>query len=284
MATNQTPTITQECSAEPDAYSSRRSFLQGAAVSGLALAGAGLLAEPPAQAQQAGGTSPDTVKQIFTVARTAEQLAVTFYTNGVANADKLGITGNQLDALKAALIEEQIHQQLFVAQGGDSLADTFSFPDGPSTFTDLGKFIKAQQQLEGVFDSAFLAAVKEFAEPPISRPDLAQIAAQIAMIESEHRALGRDIGGLDPADKGVRARPARLRRRSACIGHAGRLPEPNRRQQLHVSARELRRPQPQRRVCKDHGADAVGHAVTRSRALGGKVVRPCHPGPPHSPS
>lgn len=59
-------------------------------------------------------------------------------------------------------------------------------------------FIATQQQLEGVFDSAFLAAVKEFGLQ--GRPDLSQIAAQIACIESEHRALGRAIGGLVPAD------------------------------------------------------------------------------------
>ena len=49
-----------------------------------------------------------------------------------------------------------------------------------------------------MFDSAFLAAIREFAE--MGEPRLAQIAGQIACIESEHRALGRDIGSLDPAD------------------------------------------------------------------------------------
>lgn len=140
----------------------------------------------------------DSIVTILTVARTAEQLAVTFYTNGIANADKLGITGDNLANLKAALVEEQIHQQLFTASGGQSLAATFSFPQGPQTFTDLKTFIATQQQLEGVFDSAFLAAIMEFAQ--LGRPDLAQLSGQIACVESEHRALGRVIGGLVPAD------------------------------------------------------------------------------------
>jgi len=140
----------------------------------------------------------DSIVTILTVARTAEQLAVTFYTNGIANADKLGITGDNLAYLKAALVEEQIHQQLFTASGGQSLATTFSFPQGPQTFTDLKTFIATQQQLEGVFDSAFLAAIMEFAQ--LGRPDLAQLSGQIACVESEHRALGRVIGGLVPAD------------------------------------------------------------------------------------
>ena len=34
----------------------------------------------------------------------------------------------------------------------------------------------------------------------LGQPGLAQLAAQICGIENEHRALGRDIGGLIPAD------------------------------------------------------------------------------------
>ena len=139
-----------------------------------------------------------TAKSIFTIARTAEQLAVTFYTNGIRNAAQLGLNATQVGQLQAALVEEQLHQLLFTAQGGDSLTDTFSFPQGAKTFTDLQTFIATQQLLEGVFDSAFLAAVREFAE--IGQPRLAQIASQIATVEAEHRALGRAIAGLEPAD------------------------------------------------------------------------------------
>ena len=173
---------------------SRRTFLAGSAVAGLTLAGVPLLESPLVSA--AG--DPAKIKAIFTVARTAEQLAVTFYTNGLNNADALGLGPEAQGQIQAALVEEQIHQQFFTAQGGDSLADTFSFPQGAKTFSDLGTFIATQQMLEGVFDSAFLAAVREFAE--MGEPRLAQIAAQIACIESEHRALGRDIGSLDPGD------------------------------------------------------------------------------------
>ncbi len=178
---------------------SRRTFLGGTAAAGLALAGTALLDSPLVSA--AG--DPAKIKAIFTVARTAEQLAVTFYSNGIKNAQALGFNATEFGQIQAALVEEQLHQILFTAQGGDSLADTFSFPDGAKTFTDRATFIKTQQQLEGVFDSAFLAAVREFSETGQHR--LAQIASQIACIESEHRALGRDIGGLDPADNWVYA-------------------------------------------------------------------------------
>ena len=54
------------------------------------------------------------------------------------------------------------------------------------------------EELEEAFIAAYLAAVKEFCL--LGQPGLAQIAAQICGIENEHRALGRDIGGLIPAD------------------------------------------------------------------------------------
>lgn len=195
---------------------SRRSLLKGAVTAtGITLAGIGALNALPANASAISGAAgfgaaagasafgstsatADSIVSILSVARTAEQLAVTFYSHGLNNADKLGITGDNLDYLKAALVEEQIHQQFFTANGGQSVAETFSFPQGAQTFTDLKTFIDTQQQLEGVFDSAFLAAIKEFAQ--LGRPDLAQIAGQIACIESEHRALGRVIGKLSPAD------------------------------------------------------------------------------------
>ncbi len=183
----------------------RRSFVASATagVTGLALASTGMLsASRVAATSTATGITrrmnADTVASILTVARTAEQLAVTFYSNGIANADKLGLSGASLDAIKAALIQEQIHQQFFAANGGASLADTFSFPQGAKTFQDLSTFIATQQQLEGVFDSAFLVAIMEFGM--LGRLDLAQIAGQVATVEAEHRALGRMIGGLTPAN------------------------------------------------------------------------------------
>lgn len=185
---------------------SRRHLLKGAVVgaagaTGLAAAGVALLSKSSgvhaaAATSSSGCVTP--IADILTIARTAERLAVTFYTNGLNHADKLGISGADKQYIRAALIEEQIHEYFFRDAGGQYLASTFSFPHGNETFEDLSLFIATQQQLEGVFDSAFLSAVREFAVQ--SRADLSQIAAQIACIESEHRALGRAIGGLVPAD------------------------------------------------------------------------------------
>ncbi|HLI89728.1 MAG TPA: ferritin-like domain-containing protein [Ktedonobacteraceae bacterium] len=182
----------------------RRSFLKGAVTGAVGSAGlaAGALTTLPAMMTHAASVSSKScvtpIKDIFTIARTAERLAVTFYSHGVAHAAQLGLSGDALSAIRAALVEEQIHELFFASAGGDVLASTFSFPHGPATFTQLSLFIATQQQLEGVFDSAFLSAIREFAVQ--GRPDLAQIAGQIATIEAEHRALGRYIGDLDAAD------------------------------------------------------------------------------------
>ena len=181
---------------------SRRSLLKGAAIgaTGVAAAGAGALLLPKRAAHASGGAegAEDTIPQILSIAATAEELAVTFYSHGIANASKLGISGPNLAYLEAAVIEEQIHRDFEVAAGGKPLTNTFSFPHGNATFEHLGLFITTLEQLEEAFIAAYLAAVKEFAL--LNQPGLAQLAAQICGIENEHRALGRDIGSLIPAD------------------------------------------------------------------------------------
>jgi len=173
----------------------RKTLLQGAVAASAAAASLELLS------RTGHAQTPESATTIFSIAATAEQLAVTFYTNGVNNAAALGLTGATLDAFKAFLIEEQIHLNFFVANGGKPLTSTFSFPKGAATFTSLANFIATQQQLEGAFDSAFIAAAYEFAQ--MGMPDLTRIACQIAMIEEGHRTVGRYVGGLDPAEENV---------------------------------------------------------------------------------
>lgn len=195
--------ITTSAVAADDADSrgpSRRSVFRAGGVAGGLAALVALTGEAlPAGAATASGilqepagplTSP---ANIFVVAQTAEQLATTFYRNGILNAGKLGLDVDEVTYLKAAGIEEQLHQRLFASLTGVATLPTkvFSFPFGADTFTNLDLFITTQQILEGVFDSAFIAAVRELARQGAYRA--AQIAAQIATIEAEHRVLGRQI-------------------------------------------------------------------------------------------
>jgi hypothetical protein len=214
MSSNDTPDVQQATDALMASLSknrSRRALLRGAmaGTTGVALAGAGLASALPALAAPAtqrtsSGATGDTVAEILSIAATAEQLAITLYNNGISNHARLRIYGDNLIYLKAAVIEEQTHRDFFVANGGTPLAHVFSFPAGDATFESLSLFIETQQQLEGAFDSAFLAAVKEFAAMRSATTDeLAQIAAQIACVEAEHRVLGRVILGLNPANNWV---------------------------------------------------------------------------------
>lgn len=180
----------------------RRSFLRKAAfgaagVTGVAAVSAGVLSAFPKTAAHAAtltkatSNCTDSVQTILNVAATAEQLAVTFYTNAIANASDLGISGNNLNYLTNALVEEQLHENLLLTAGGKTLTSTFSFPYGEDTFDDINKFVTTLDQLETAFESAYLAAIKEFADQ--NQSGLAQLAGQIVTIEAEHRVIGRSI-------------------------------------------------------------------------------------------
>jgi hypothetical protein len=193
---------------------SRRSLLRRGlgGAGGLALAGGGLFEALEAEVAQAAPMGVTPAREIFTIAQTAEQLAVTLYSHGVEAG--FGLAEDDLDYFKAAGIQEQIHQKFFARLTGVKVQKTthFSFPAGANTFKDLRLFIIAQQHLEGVFDTAFLAAVKELARQRM--PRAAQIMAQIATNEAEHRVLARVIA----AERGIDTLP------NINPGGSGRVP------------------------------------------------------------
>jgi hypothetical protein len=199
---NETPET--DLIARISARRSRRSMLRGAllgaaGVTGVAAASAGVLSVLPrgvtaahaAAAIKASSSCTDSVQTILNVATTAEQLAVTFYTNGIKDAQKLGIKGVNLNYLTNAVVEEQLHENLLLASGGVTLTSTFSFPYGEDTFDYLDKFVNTLDQLETAFESAYIAAIKELADQ--NQSALAELAGQIVTIEAEHRVIGRSI-------------------------------------------------------------------------------------------
>ncbi len=181
---------------------SRRNLLKGAiagaaGVTGLAVAGTALWSQGAVYAASSTRKChPDTPATILAIAATAEQLAITFYTHGIKNAHKLGISGQNLDYLTGAVVEEQYHLNLLVKSGGKPVANKFSFPYGEATFEHQDKFINTLDQLETAFESAYIAAIRDFAL--LGLPDLAVLSAQILTVEAEHRALGRSISTSIP--------------------------------------------------------------------------------------
>lgn len=195
-------TVSTDLLAMVNAQHARRNVLKGA-VAGLAslsALGTNALVGPGAVFAHGSRTK---IQHILDIAVTTEQLAVTTYSNGLANAAALGLTGDNLVYVQAALAEEQIHELFFESLGAKPLTSTFSYPHGATTFTNLPDFIDTQQILEGTLESTLLAGVIEFSS--FGRHRLAQILAQIACIEAEHRVLGRVIFGIQPANNWVYA-------------------------------------------------------------------------------
>jgi hypothetical protein len=215
----------------------RRRFFRQAGMLGLGAAASGLvLSSTPAHAQQSSPQSEDTTVEIFTAALIAEDLATTFYYNGLVgpvihdvnlagpggsatHVTSKGNVGN-VNYLQAALSEEISHANLFrEGLGGASAAgdpyQTFYFAEG--TFSNLATFLATLNALENAFIGAYLNAIQEFSSKAalaatggLSGADaqhtaadyeyFAKIAASILGVEAEHRVLGRVIGNNNPAN------------------------------------------------------------------------------------
>jgi ferritin-like protein len=226
----------------------RRKFLSQAGLFSLGAAATLTLGSQRAAADekesQAEGTeeieqSKDTVKEIFTAALIAEDLATTFYYNGLVgpviqdpnlagpggtaiNVSSAGNPGN-VNYLQAALTQEIDHANLFRSLLGISAASadpvqTFYFPAG--SFDTLGAFCGLLNALENAFIGAYLNAIQEFAVKSSNvragfgrwrAPEddgytaeqldyFAKVAATIMGVESEHRVLGRVISNTNPAN------------------------------------------------------------------------------------
>lgn len=217
----------------------RRSFFKG-----LGMAGAGAAAIfasghfNPAKADFDSSALPDDPNVIFTAALIAEDLATTFYYNGLTgatmqdpalagpggtatNVTSAGNPGN-VNYLQAALTQEIAHANLLrsLLNGSNASGDpyqTFYFPKG--TFDTLSAFTAMLDALENAFIGAYLAAIRQFAfmaarpnsdyfnsnnTHTFSRDELiyySQVAASILGIECEHRVLGRVISNTNPANQ-----------------------------------------------------------------------------------
>jgi hypothetical protein len=216
----------------------RRNFFKGLGKAGAGVTAAALLfGDLPLLKAQSSGASQDTANQIFLAALIAEDLATTFYYNGlvgpvVQDPNLAGPGGTatkpnpkdsnvpNLDYLRAALNQEIAHANLLRTVGniapnasGDPYK-TFYFPAG--TFSTLKAFTATLTALENAFIGAYLNAIREFASlasrsgergvpsgpygGPYSAEQLeyfAEVAASILGVECEHRVLGGVINNVN---------------------------------------------------------------------------------------
>ena len=217
----------------------RRNFLTRAGMVGLGAAATLTLgskqafgAESATERAQEKAQAMDTVKEIFTAALIAEDLATTFYYNALVgpviqdvnlagpggsanNVQSNGNAGN-VQYVQAALTEEIAHADLFRSLLGISVpaadpVQTFYFPAG--AFDTLAGFTGLLDALENAFIGAYLNAIQEFAVKSAHTDDgdgnkytaeqldyFAKVAATIMGIECEHRVLGRVISNSNPAN------------------------------------------------------------------------------------
>lgn len=229
----------------------RRNFMQSTGMASLAAVAAPLLAgaltplsaradehESSAESAEEAAQSKDTVAEIATAALIAEDLATTFYYNGLVgaviqdpnlagpggSADNVSSGGNfgNVNYIQAALSEEISHANLLrsllgIAKSTSDPVQTFYFPAG--TFDSIGPFLGLLDALENAFIGAYLNAIQEFAkmaadvrgkedrhewhDPRYSAEQLeylAKVSASIMGIECEHRVLGRVISNSNPAN------------------------------------------------------------------------------------
>lgn len=219
----------------------RRSFVTRAGLFGLSATAAAFLPGTPLRAEDRDkdNLSGDTVQEIATAALIAEDLATTFYYNGLigpvimdpnlagpqGSANNVTAAGNfgNVDYFRAALSEEINHADLLRAVIGKTSASTdpvqtFYLPTG--TFDTLAAFTGILNALENAFIGAYLMATIEFAQmavdtkgyegrqrdfngKPYTTRDLeyfAQVAATIMGVEAEHRVLGRVVSNSNPAN------------------------------------------------------------------------------------
>jgi len=222
----------------------RRSFVTRAGLFGLSAAAAAFLPGTPVRADfddhdDRDNLSGDTAQEIFTAALIAEDLASTFYYNGLigpvimdvnlagpggtaTNVTSAGNLGN-VEYFQAALSEEIAHANLLRSLIGKTSSSTdpvqtFYLPSG--TFDTLAAFTGILDALENAFIGAYLNATIEFAQmavdakgyghrqrdssgKPYKTTDLeyfAQVAASIMGVEAEHRVLGRVVSNTNPAN------------------------------------------------------------------------------------
>lgn len=186
------PSFTNQFESIAKATVDRRKFLRQAGVFGLGAAASGLVLatgrsavaqqESSQEQMQDSAQSQDTVQEIVTAALIAEDLATTFYYNGLignviqnpnlagpggsaTNVTSSGNLGNVL-YLRAALSEEISHANLLrtalpIPNASKDPVQKFYFPAG--TFNTLSAFTNMLNALESAFIGAYLNAIQELA-------------------------------------------------------------------------------------------------------------------------
>ena len=145
--------------------------------------------------------SSESVDSIISIFATAEALAVTLLGAAIAGAQKYdagkGLSPMIVRWVKAMQAQEQVHYEYLTKAGAKPLTLTFTVPQNLADITtDSKALLDFEVSAETIFIGAYVAAAGEFAN--LGQPALAQVACQLAGVESEHRVLANYGRGVVP--------------------------------------------------------------------------------------
>jgi hypothetical protein len=99
--------------------------------------------------------------------------------------------------VKGIQAEEKAHYDYLIGAGAKPLTLTFTVPQNLAGITtDSRQLLDFVVAAETIFIGAYIAAAEEFTQ--MKQPELAQVALQIAGVESEHRVLANYGRGVMP--------------------------------------------------------------------------------------
>jgi hypothetical protein len=184
--------------------------------------------------------SSESVGSIIDIFATAEALAVTLLGAAIAGAKKYdggkGLSPMIVNWVKAMQAEEQVHYEYLTKAGAKPLTLTFTVPQNLADITaDSKALFDFEVSAETIFVGAYVAAAGEFAE--LGQPALAQVACQLAGVESEHRTLANYArGNMPPNNLGFEKAPFRtVNEAAAQIKALGLLGTPSPAATLHYA-------------------------------------------------
>ena len=182
----------------------------------------------------------ESVGSIISIFATAEALAVTLLGAAIAGAEKYdggkGLPSLIVRWVKAMQAQEQAHYEYLTKVGAKPLTLTFTVPQNLADITINSKaLLEFEVSAETVFIGAYVAAAGEFAN--LGQPALAQVACQLAGVESEHRTLANYArGAVPPNNLGFEKAPFRtVAEAAAQIKSLGLLGTPNPAATLHYA-------------------------------------------------
>jgi hypothetical protein len=169
---------------------SRRNVLKAGAAMGAMAATVGF---PTIFGLGKARAADDDPQTILDIAATAETFATTHYYRAL---ETMEFSEGEKTYMLAAMESELIHLEFLKANGAKPIVEEFYFPQ--VTFTSKEALGTVTAVAETVFVGAYLAATRRFAE--LDQSLLAMVAAQVAVVESQHLLFMRGLAGMQPAN------------------------------------------------------------------------------------